>query len=142
VPEGSTYKVAWYHNPDLQHQGAAKYFPSSSSKPDAADLESDTTGWELLGVETPSSSYASGYIKEESADERWPHVRVPTLTKGGSATTYYCDYAYLVYSNVVRAVRRRGNVTAGAYAGPRYVAAFAAPSTGDWASGSGLFFVQ
>ena len=142
VPEDSTYKVAWYHNPDLQHQGAAKYFPSSSSKPDAADLESDTTGWELLGVETPSSSYANGYIKEESADERWPHVRVPTLTKGASATTYTGDYAYLVYSNVVRAVRRRGNVAYGATAGPRYVSAYNAPSHAYWAYGSGLYFVQ
>ena len=142
VPEDSTYKVAWYHNPDLQHQGAAKYFPSSSSKPDAADLKSDTTGWELLGVETPSSSYANGYIKEESADERWPHVRVPTLTKGASATTYTGDYASLVYSHVVRAVRRRGSVAAGAYAGPRYVIAFYAPSHAHWSSGSGLYFVQ
>ena len=142
VPEGSTYKVAWYHNPDLQHQGAAKYFPSSSSKPDAADLESDTTGWELLGVETPSSSYANGYIKEESADERWPHVRVPTLTKGASATTYTGDYANLVSSYVVRAVRRRGSVASGANAGPRSVIALLAPSHASWTFGSGLYFVQ
>lgn len=142
VPEDDTYKVAWYHNPDLQHQGAAKYYPSSNSKPDATDLETAANGWELLGVETPSSSYSSSYIKEESADERWPHVRVPTLTKGGSATTYYCDYAYLVASTVVRAVRRRGPVHSGANAGPRYVAANAATSTASWTYGSGLFFAQ
>ena len=142
VADDDSYKVTWYHNPYLQHQGAAKYYPSSSSKPDATDLETAANGWELLGVETPSSSYNSAYIKEESADERWPHVRVPTLTRGGSATTYYCDYAYLVSSHVVRAVRRRGYVAAGAYAGPRYVHALYAPSYASWHFGSGLFFVQ
>ena len=142
VPVDSSYKVAWYHNPDLQHLGAAKYYPSSSSKPDATDLETAANGWELLGVETPTDSYVNGYIKEESADDRWPHVRVPTLTKGGSATTYFCDYASLVSSSVVRAVRRRGNVSNGASSGPRFVAAHAAPSSAHWASGSGLYFVQ
>ena len=142
IADGSSYHVSWYHNPELQHKGAAKYYPSSSSKPDATDLTSDSTGWEVLGVETPVSSYANGYIKEESADERWPHVRVPTLTKGGSATTYFCDYAFLVNSYAVRAVRRRGNVIYGAYYGPRYVDASAAPSYAHWAYGSGLYFVQ
>ena len=136
------YKLQWYHNPDLQHLGAAKYYPSSTSKPDLTDLQTEANGWKLLGVETPSDSYANGYIKEESADERWPHVRVPTLTKNGSATTYYADYAYLVNSSVVRAVRRRGYVTDGRAYGPRYVAANAATSSAHWSSGSGLFFAQ
>lgn len=141
VAVDSSYKVEWYYNPDLQHLGAAKYYPSSSSKPDAADL-TEANGWYLLGVETPVASYANGYIKEESADERWPHVRVPTNTKGGSATTYYCDYAYLVFSHSVRAVRRRGHFAAGLYAGPRYVTALYAPSHSNCAYGSGLYFAQ
>lgn len=136
-----TYKLQWYHNPDLQHLGAAKYYPSSTSKPDAADL-TEANGWMLLGVETPTESYANGYIKEESADERWPHVRVPTLTKGGSATTYYADYAHLVHSSVVRAVRRRGIVTDGRSSGPRFVNAAHATSYASWTYGSGLFFAQ
>lgn len=135
------YKLQWYHNPELQTKGAAKYFPSADGKPDAADLV-EANGWMLLGVETPKDSYVNGYIKEESADERWPHVRVPTLTKGASATTYSCDYAYLVNSHVVRAVRRRGYVSDGRFYGPRYVAANLAPSYAAWSSGSGLFFVQ
>ena len=135
------YKLQWYHNPDLQHQGAAKYFPSADSKPDTADLV-EANGWMLLGVETPKESYVNGYIKEESADERWPHVRVPTLTTGGSATTYFCDYANLVHSYVVRAVRRRGYLYYGAYDGPRYVDALYATSNGYWNFGAGLFFVQ
>ena len=136
-----TYKLQWYHNPDLQHLGAAKYYPSSTSKPDAGDL-TEANGWMLLGVETPTESYANGYIKEESADERWPHVRVPTLTKGGSATTYYADYANLVLSSVVRAVRRRGTVADGRTCGPRCVYALHATSNAAWNYGSGLFFAQ
>lgn len=136
------YKLQWYHNPDLQHLGAAKYYPSSTSKPDLTDLQTEANGWKLLGVETPSSSYANGYIKEESADDRYPHVRVPTLTKNGSATTYYADYAFLVNSTVVRAVRRRGAVADGRYYGPRYVYAISATSYANWYSGSGLFFTQ
>lgn len=141
VAVDSSYKVEWYYNPDLQHLGAAKYYPSSSSKPDAADL-TEANGWYLLGVETPVASYANGYIKEESADERWPHVRVPTNTKGGSATTYYCDYAYLVSSYSVRAVRRRGAFASGLYAGPRFVNAIYAPSYSHCYYGSGLYFAQ
>ena len=137
-----TYKLQWYHNPYLQHQGAAKYYPSTTSKPDTTDLTTQANGWELLGVETPSSSYVNGYIKEESADENYPHVRVPTLTKDGSSTTFYADYASLVNSFVVRAVRRRGAVTDGRNYGPRYVAARNAPSYAHWSSGSGLYFVQ
>lgn len=138
----SDYKLQWYHNPYLQGMGAAKYYPSSTSKPDATDLASTTTGWELLGVETPKESYKDGYIKEEGFDSKYPHVRVPTLTTGGSATTYYADYAYLVLSSVVRAVRRRGFVISGAIYGPRYVNAHYAPSYGTWYFGSGLYFVQ
>ena len=138
----SDYKLQWYFHPELQGKGAAAYYPSTTSKPDLTDLTTAANGWKLLGVETPKESYRDGYIKEESADDRWPHVRVPTLTTGGSATTYYCDYAYLVSSTVVRAVRRRGSLNSGAASGPRYVTAISAPSNANWNYGSGLFFVQ
>lgn len=136
------YKLQWYHNPYLQHQGASKYYPAGTGNPNLADLQNAETGWELLGVETPKESYVNGYIKEEGFDEKYPHVRVPTLTTGGSASTYYADYAHLVDSYVVRAVRRRGSFNAGRYYGPRFVAAHAAPSYGSWAYGSGLYFAQ
>lgn len=47
--------------------------------------------------------------------------------------------ANLVNSNAVRAVRRRGNVTNGRNAGPRYVNANNAPSNGNWNYGSGHY---
>ena len=68
--------------------------------------------------------------------------RVPTLTKTGSATTFFADYANLVSSNAVRAVRRRGYVSYGAYAGPRYVNAYYAPSNGSWPYGAALYMTQ
>ena len=136
------YKVQWYHNPDLQHEGASKYYPAGDGYPNLANLQDESTGWELLGVETPKESYVSGWIKEEGFDEKYPHVRVPTLTSGGSATTYYADYAHLVNSSVVRAVRRRGNVVPGLNAGPRYVLATNAPAARYWSYGSGLYFAQ
>lgn len=46
--------------------------------------------------------------------------------------------AYLVNSNVVRAVRRRGNLNNGAYYGPRYVNANNAPSNANWNYGGAL----
>ena len=136
------YKLQWYHNPDLQHQGAAKYYPAGVGNPNLADLQAEANGWKLLGTETPTESYRDGYIKEEGFDAEYPHVRVPVLTTGGSATTYYCDYAYLVTGNVVRAVRRRGSVYSGAISGPRSVFAIYAPSYGNWYFGSGLYFAQ
>ena len=49
-----------------------------------------------------------------------------------------CPPAYLVNSNAVRAVRRRGNVNNGANYGPRYVNANNAPSNGNWNYGAAL----
>lgn len=139
VADGSSYKLQWYYNPDLT---PAKYYPGSTSKPDATDLNNAANGWKLLSVETPVDSYKDGYIKEEGADPEYPLIRVPTLTTGGSASTYYCDYASLVSSFVVRAVRRRGSLTYGAYFGPRYVHAPAAVSHAYWHFGGALFFSQ
>ncbi len=139
----SDYKLQWFYNPYLQHQGAAKYYPSSTSKPDATDLSTEANGWEQLGTETPVAGYKDGYIKEEGFDAEYPHVRVPVATGSpASATTYYCDYAYLVASRAVRAVRRRGYLNSGAYYGPRFVHAVYAPSYAFWSYGSGLFFAQ
>lgn len=50
--------------------------------------------------------------------------------------------ANLVNSNVVRAVRRGGNVNNGANAGPRYVNANNAPSNGNWNYGGGLTLIR
>jgi len=90
---------------------------------------------------TPSSEYRNGYIKKLGCDEGYPTVKVPVMT-GGSSTSYYCDYAYLVPPPVVRSVRRRGYVYYGVYDGLRCFLAYDAPAYTHWYSGAGLFFVQ
>lgn len=129
------YHVEWYHLTDQ-----TKFVPSSSSKPELADL-TEVNGFVKLSPITPSSEYRNGYINKLDFDERYPTVKVPVMT-GGSASTYYCDYASLVNSPVVRSVRRRGYVYPGAYAGLRYFLAHSAPSPAHWSYGAGLFFVQ
>lgn len=137
VDEGNeVYHVEWYFLPD-----PTKYMPGDSSAPSLADLQNEEKGWVKLDVITPNSSYVNGYIRKEEADERFPHVRVPVLT-GGSSSTYYCDYAYLVNADVVRAVRRGGLLDNGVSAGFRCVGANAAPSDGGWLYGGGLYFAQ
>lgn len=137
VADGDSYKLQWYYNNKFLHEGSVNTINPSS----VADL-SAAAGWNLLSVETPKASYKDGYIKEESYDERFPGVAVPTNTVGGSATTYYCDYAHLVLSYLVRAVRRCGYLSFGAYYGPRYVNAYYAPSISLWHYGGGLYFAQ
>ena len=140
--DGSSYHLDWYYNDELRKKGAAAYYPSSASMPNLSDLQDPENGFRKLDTTTPVESYKDGYIKEEGFDADLPCIRVPTLTTGGSATTFYADYAYLVLSLAVRAVRRRGYVTSGRSFGPRYVSAIYAPSLGSWAYGSGLYMVQ
>lgn len=51
-------------------------------------------------------------------------------------------HANLVNSNLVRAVRRCGNLNNGANYGPRYVNANNAPSNSNWNYGGGQFLTQ
>ena len=136
VDEGNEqYHVDWYYNADPRKITTPANFTQ-------AILDDPTKGWEKLTVQTPVSSYVNGYIRNLEADERFPHVKVPTLTVGGSSTTFYCDCAWLVFTSVVRAVRRRGSVTDGAFDGPRYMTALDAVSNGYWYFGGELFFIQ
>lgn len=123
------YTLEWYFMPD-----PLAFAPKNPSE---ADLN---TYCEKLAV--TQETYANGYITKEAADPKFPCVPVPVKTTGGSASTFFCDYAYLVYSYVVRSVRRGGTFTDGASSGPSYVHANAAPSSGIAYYGGGLFFAQ
>lgn len=140
--DGSSYHLDWYYNDRLRYEGASLYYPSSTSKPDLTDLQNTEKGIRKLETTTPVESYKDGYIKQEGFDADLPCVRVPTLTIEGSATTYYADYVFLVYSYDVRAVRRRGSLPHGLYSGPRSVVASYATSSSHWSYGSGLYMVQ
>lgn len=141
--DGDSYHLDWYYNDRLRYEGPTLYYPSNTSKPDLTDLQTAANGFRKLTTTTPVSGYKDGYILTEGFDEDLPCIRVPTATgTPASATAYYCDYAFLVYSSAVRAVRRRGYLSSGAHAGPRFVNAIYAPSAGHWYFGATLFITQ
>ena len=127
------YKLEWYILPD----------PTdivTPANPDSAALAASP--YEKLGVETAHANYASGYIKSVVYDEKYPDIWIPHETAGGSATTYFCDYAILVNSSSSRAVRLGGYWSYGTYDGPSYMYATSAASNGYAISGGDLCFAQ
>ena len=141
--DDTSYHLDWYYNDALRFDGAALYYPSSTSKPDLTDLQTAANGFRKLTTTTTKEHYADGYIKEEGFDADLPCIRVPTVTGSpASASAYYADYANLVSSNAVRAVRRRGNLNYGAIFGPRFVHAYSAPSHASWNYGAALYMAQ
>ena len=131
----SDYSLEWYYLLD-----PSAYEPSAASKPDATDLATDA--FVLLDVETVHANYANGYIKSKKYSEEHPDLWIPYETSGGSASTYYCDYAHLVTSTVVRACRLGGLWYSGAYDGFSFLNGIAAPSTAYATYGGDLFFPQ
>ena len=63
------------------------------------------------------------------------------VTTGASSATYYSDYAYIVNTPIIRAVRFGGHVLNGSRWGPLLLV-FYAPSYAPWAYGGGLYFLQ
>ena len=105
-----------------------------------ADLETDA--FVELDIETPHADYVSGYVKSKKYSERYPDVWIPDKTTGASASTYTCDYAYLVNSYVARAVRLGGLWNSGATDGFSIVTAHYAPSNGIAYYGGDLCVAQ
>ena len=135
VADGESFHLDWYFLADPR-----KYIPFGNYG--KADIQNTAKGWVKLGVSTPVASYVNGYIKELGFDTTYPWVKVPILTSGGSASTYYSDYAYLVNSTEVRCVRRGGSVTYGGYAGPVFFHAHDYVSSAYWYFGATLYFLQ
>ena len=135
VADGDSFHLDWYFLADPR-----KYVPYGNYG--KADIQNTAKGWVKLGVSTPVASYVNGYVKELGFDSAYPWVKVPILTTGGSASTFFSDYAYLVYSFEVRAVRRGGTVYYGASAGPCYFHAYSAPSNAYWSYGATLYMLQ
>lgn len=135
VADGDSFHLDWYFLADPR-----KYIPFGNYG--KADIQNTAKGWVKLGVSTPVASYVNGYIKELGFDTTYPWVKVPILTSGGSASTYYSDYANLVTSNEVRCVRRGGTVNTGGTAGPCYFSATDTVSYASWHCGATLYFLQ
>jgi hypothetical protein len=129
-----TFKLQWYYLPKLD-----AYMGLAIANPSTATALTDK-GWVQLATETPPDRYVDGYIKAMTPDPDHPEIWIPTLTAGASASTFFADYAYLVTSNVVRAVRVGGNWNNGSRAGPWYRYADNAPSNARAYYGAGLYF--
>ena len=135
VADGDSFHLDWYFLADPR-----KYVPYGNYG--KADIQNTAKGWVKLGVSTPVASYVNGYVKELGFDSAYPWVKVPILTTGGSASTFFSDYANLVSSTEVRAVRRGGSVHYGASAGPCSFNATNAVSNASWPFGATLYMLQ
>ena len=106
----------------------------------ASDLETDA--FVELDVETVHENYVSGWIKSKKYSEMYNGIWIPYETTGGGASTYFCDYAYLVSSHLVRSVRFGGDWRYGSFAGFSYAFAYYAPSNGSAYYGGDLCLAQ
>ena len=118
----------------------ANYVPANTNKPDAADLQ--TAVFTKLDVETPHSKYINGYVKSKVYSTEYPDIWIPDETTGGSASTFYADYAHLVNSSAVRSVRFGGYWYSGSSAGFSYFYGNLGPAAGYANYGGDLCFIQ
>ena len=130
----SDYYLEWYFLLD-----PSSYTPSTASKPDAADLATDA--FVKLDVETAHANYVNGYIKSKKYSKEYPDIWIPYETTGASASTYFADYASLVASSVVRAVRLGGYWYNGANDGFSNVNGNNAPSNSNANYGGDLLSI-
>lgn len=99
------YYLEWYFLPDPT-------VITTPSNPDQNTLAN--APYVKLGLETAHDNYVNGYIVSVQRDETYPDIWAPFSTAGGSSSTYFCDYANLVSSDVARSVRFGGHWAIGA----------------------------
>ena len=90
-----------------------------------ADLETDA--FVELDIETAHENYVNGYVKSKKYSDMYNGIWIPYETSGGSYNTYFCDYASLVFSFLVRSVRFGGYWARGAADGFSFADALTAP---------------
>lgn len=127
------YYLDWYFLPDPT-------VITTPSNPDQNTLAN--APYVKLGLETAHDNYVSGYIVSVQRDENYPDIWAPLLTTGGSSSTYFCDYAYLVASFVARSVRSGGFWSTGAADGLSHANASNGTSTAIVYFGADLCFAQ
>ena len=130
VEDGESYHLDWYLMKDPTQLNPAV---------NVGATQLATDNFHKLSVNTPVSAYVNHYIRERQYDEEYQDVWIPGLTtSGGSASTYYAVYAYLVHSSAVRSVR----FGAYWYSGYVYLNAYYAPSFASAYYGGDLCFAQ
>lgn len=131
----SDYYLDYYYLPQPE-----SYSPANTNKPDATDMKAEP--FVKLGVQTDHDHYVNGYVKSKQHDEEYPDIWVPGETAGGSATTYFSDYASLVTSLAYRSVRVGGLWATGAADGFSFFYASNYPSNSSATFGGDLCFIQ
>ena len=112
----------------------------TSINPSATDLASDA--FVELDVQTEHAIYKDGWIKSKKYSDMYNGIWIPYETTGGSNSTYFCDYASLVHSYLVRSVRFGGHWIYGAIDGFSYAFALYAPSAAYALFGGDLCLAQ
>lgn len=90
-------------------------------------------GYTKLDVTFPT---AEGYVKSLAADERYPHLPLPTEV-GASSTTYTGDY-FWINREGTRIARRGGSSNGGRGAGPFDLALSGTAGSAGWTLGADL----
>ena len=137
--EQSQNYLEWYYLPD----------PTDITTP--ANIANSTDGQAVLksapyvklGVETPNSKYVSNYIKSKKYDPTYSDIWIPDVTgDGATSTTYFCDYASLVNSSLVRSARFGGLWAYSSSDGLSHLAALYYPAAAHASYGGDLWIVQ
>ena len=131
--DADDYYLEWYYIADPTQITTPKNYSVS-------DLTDEL--FTKLGIETDHEYYVSGYVKSKLYDAEFPDIWIPYETTGASTATYFCDFAYLVDSYVLRAVRFGGSWYAGAADGFSDVNAIHAPSYANASFGGDLCIAQ
>ena len=137
--ESSQNYLEWYYLPD------ATQVQTPANIPNSADGQNQlkSAPYVKLSVETAPENYSSNYIKSKKYDPTYNDLWIPFVTgNGATASTYFCDYASLVNSRLVRSVRLGGTWYSGAYAGFSYANAANHPATASAHYGGDLWIIQ
>ena len=137
--ESSQNYLEWYYLPDATQVQTPANIPNSAD----GQQQLKSAPYAKLSVETAPENYSSNYIKTKKYDPTYNDLWIPFVTgNGATASTYFCDYAFLVISYLVRSVRLGGSWSSGAPAGFSYATASNAPAYALATYGGDLWIIQ
>ena len=137
--ESSQNYLEWYYRPDATQVQTPANIPNSAE----GQQQLKSAPYVKLSVETAPENYSSNYVKSKKYDPTYGDIWIPFVTgNGATASTYFCDYAYLVNSLLVRSVRLGGLWFSGADAGFSNAYAIYAPASASALYGGDLWIIQ
>lgn len=131
--------LEWYYLPDATQITT----PSNIANSTDGQTVLKNPPYVKLSVETANANYVSNYIKTKKYDSIYNDIWIPFVTgDGATQSTYFCDYATLVYSHLVRVARFGGHWSSGASAGLSFVLALSYPASAYATYGGDLWIIQ